>query len=197
MKLINLILILCSSLFFIHCKADSGQSTIEFNVDKTLLGEDCKIDSLNFIFSVPSGWVKMDEKILTQARQQLKQQSNTEQGFTTGLLEFYLDSLSGSFCSLSRIYPANDINNMELIKRYRSDLQQKYQSLGIKEGDFVINQVKVSQFLVMTDEKVLFKLLLTLKDDSFLQIDYAIDQNIYAQYINKVESSIGSINLTK
>jgi hypothetical protein len=175
------------------CKTETKQNTLQFNVDKSLLGETFKIDSLQFAFSVPAGWSKISDNIMVQAKNKISIE-NTGQKLHYDLIAFYLDSLSGSFCSISAVEITQSDSMLKDV--YRANLQKKYIKSGIKEGDFVINDVNVKQFLIMTKQKVLFKLLLSLKGGSFLQIDYAIDQKIYPQYINKIESSIGSITST-
>lgn len=175
------------------CKSETRQNTLQFNVDQNLLGEKYTVDALDFAFSVPAGWAKMPDSIMTQAKVRLTGE-NPDQNLTMDLQAFYLDSLSGSFCSVSEVQILQGQTSAKDI--YRQNLQKKYPQTGIKEGDFVINDVTVHQFLIVTDNKILFKLLLNLKGDSFFQIDYAIDQNIYPQYVTKIESSIGSITST-
>ena len=57
---------------------------------------------------------------------------------------------------------------------------------------FDINQVLVRQYLINTEEVVIFKLFLSANTD--YQLDYIIPKNIYGGELKKIESSIGSIN---
>ncbi|MCB0281596.1 MAG: hypothetical protein H6627_05135 [Calditrichae bacterium] len=175
------------------CKTETKNNTLQFNVDPVLLGDQFSIDSLQFGFSVPAGWEKMSDSVMTRVNQKISVDSSADK-LDMHLLAFYLDSLSSSFCSVSGVrFDASTVGVKDL---YRESLQKKYPGSGIKEGDFVINDVTVHQFLIMTDQKVVFKLLLNVQGDSFLQIDYAIDRVIYPKYVNKIESSIGSITST-
>lgn len=178
---------------FASCKTETKNNTLEFNVDPVLLGDQFKIDSLQFSFSVPAGWVKMSDSIMARANQKISADTSADE-LGTRLAAFYLDSLSSSFCSVSDVQIA--VSNKAVKDLYRESLQKKYDGSGIKEGDFIINDVTVHQFLIMTNQKVIFKLLLNIQGDSFLQIDYAIDRAIYPKYVNKIESSIGSITST-
>ncbi len=198
MKNLALVFMIICFLFLEGCKAEPQQkSSLKFNVDPTLLGEQLTIDSLDFSFSTPLGWSSVSNKILQQVRNKIETTKTGEQPFDLNLVQFFLDSASVNFCSLSQISLNKKITFDQLIELYGQYIQSKFPESKIKKGDFEIDKRKIYQFLITTTSNVQFKLIFEISPGLFFQLDYAIDRNEYPNYIQKIESSIGSISFTK
>lgn len=183
-----LTIILC----FLNCSSKSQDDSIQFHVDKNLLGQSYSIDSLNFSFAPPLGW--NINPLKPEFQQPQKFQSDELKSYSLYIKTIFRDSSSSSFCSISQINSTDSVNINQFLIAFNSLMSQQFKPENIKEGRFKRNNIEIVQFLMMTDSKVFFKLFFQPVNKYILQLDYAIDRKIYPNYIKKIESSIGSIS---
>ena len=181
----------CIIFSFISCSSKTQEDSIQFNVDKNLLENSFSVDSLNFSFSAPLGWLADSSKVLNHTIQ--KYQNEEISSYSIHINEIFYDSSSSSFCSISLIQSTDSLDINYFTDRFNFLLLQQFSPDNLKKGRFTSNGMEIIQFLIMTESKVLFKLFFQPTNKYILQLDYAIDRSIYPNYIKKIESSIGSI----
>ena len=173
------------------CNSKSQEDSLKFDIDYNSLGEKYSSDSLNLTFFLPAGWNIDKSKPLPGQTQKFP---GTElDSYSLKIKEIFYDSLSSSFCSVSKIQANDSLKIKSLLNSYETIFTRQFGSENVKRGHFSIGEMEINQFLLMTNTYVLFKLNFMTDKNFILQLDYAIDRSIYPGYIKKIESSIGSI----
>lgn len=181
----------CIIFSFISCSSKTQEDSIQFSIDKNLLENSIAIDSLNFSFSPPLGWLADSSKFLNHTIQ--KYQDEEISTYSIHINEVFYDSSLTSFCSVSLIHSTDSLDINYFTDQFNFILLKQLSPENVKKARFTSNGMEIIQFLIMTETKVLFKLFFQPTNKYILQLDYAIDRSIYPNYIKKIESSIGSI----
>jgi hypothetical protein len=170
------------------CSSDSKnrQNDLDFNVNKSLLG-DIFIDSVSgLVVRVPVGWRNSDLFTNDTLKAKLSQLHLDSLGKT-----MYLDSSQRASLLITRL-----IENENLALIYQSpdsayNTSKKWTS--ITKSEFLLNGMRTYQFLLQSEALVNFRLLVTSRSKKSVQIDYLIDRSVYLHNVKKIESSIGTI----
>jgi len=173
------------------CGSKSQQDSVQFNIDKSLLSESLKIDSLGFTFAPPVGWTIDSSKAVDQTLH--KFQNKELNSYSISIKNIFYDSTSANFCSISVIQSDDSADLNYFVKNFYDILTSQIKSEDIKQARFFKEGLEITQFLIMNEKSVIFKLYFQPINTYIIQIDYAIDRSIYPNYIKKIESSIGSI----
>lgn len=185
------------AMFLVCCEKQGVEEypTLGFEVKEELLGP-MWVDSLcGIAFSPPTGWQPIPESIIQSANEKLTGQVPFPSDFKLQLVQIFMDSTQNNFCSVTHLTTEKEnITLTSLEKTYLTLLQDKFPGAEIKQGRFQVNHVKMVQYLVMTANKVIFKILVEPHNSSFCQVDYAIAQSSYSSIVKSIESSIGSIH---
>jgi hypothetical protein len=181
------LLILC----LLSCGSKSQQDSVQFNIDKNLLAKRIQIDSLGFSFAPPVGWADDASKGIDQSLH--KFQNEELSSYAISIKDIFYDSTSTNFCSISVIQSADSPDLSYFVKNFYNILSSQIKPEDLKQAHFSKEGLEITQFLIMSDSRVMFKLCFQPANTYIIQIDYAIDRSIYPNYIKKIESSIGSI----
>ncbi len=176
----------------LSCNSKSQEETVQFNVDKNLLAAEYDIDSLYFAFAPPKGWLADTIAHLNKETQRFS--TKELDTYYLNIMEIFHDSSSNSFCSVSLIQSSDSFDKDHFLENFSTLVSKQFSAEDIKKGLFWVGELQITQYLVMTNAIVIFKLFFQTTNNNMLQIDYAIDRKIYANYIKKIESSIGSIS---
>lgn len=175
-------------------QAQEDAKQLEFHVDKSLLDSSYTDPSGELSFYPPKGWKPIDESTLKEVKIRLEMLSSPEENIRFELIQFFLDSTNGNSCALSRLHAAEGESDLRaLTNSFEESLQEKFPETQIKKGEFKIGKIEVVQFLVMIEEKVIFKLVFSSPAKSIFQMDYAIARAVYPEVVGSIESSIGSL----
>jgi hypothetical protein len=170
------------------CSSDSRskQNDLDFNVNKSLLG-DVFIDSVSgLIIKAPVGWRNSNLFTNDTLKAKLSQLHLDSLGKT-----MYLDSSQRASLLIARL---TQNENLALIyKNPDSAYNTSKKWSSVTKSEFVLNGMRTYQFLLQSETLVNFRLLTTSPSKKSVQIDYLIDRSVYLHNVKKIESSIGSI----
>lgn len=175
----------------LSCGSNSQQDSIQFKVDYDLLENTHLIDTLNFSFAPPIGWRSDPAKPINKQTQLFQDEKLSS--YFVNIKDVFYDSLSTNFCSISLVQSKDVLDLNYFTQTFKTMLAKQFSPENLKQGKFSKSEMEINQFLIMTETIVFFKLFLQPTNKHIIQLDYAIDRNIYPNYIKKIESSIGSI----
>jgi hypothetical protein len=184
-------------LFAASCdkKAQEAPQELEFLVDEALIDSCYSDSSVKIAFCPPKGWNPLPDSALKEVRTRMEttmQLSNIQ----IRLIQFFIDSTNSNFCSLMQVsVVAASPTMVHLAQIYEESLPEKFPKAQINKGRFQIEKIDVIQFLILTEEQVIFKLLFASPTKSICQLDYAIARAIYPKVVRGIESSIGSLTV--
>jgi hypothetical protein len=191
-----LIILLFLSLL-ISCSGESQEDNhkLYFFVDSTLLATKYENSALKFAFHPPVGCQPLSEAVLREVIARLDSSMILSDSIIFQLVQMFIDTTNKLSCSVSKIICSDiDSNLIHLTAIYSRLLHQKFPGATIKTGNFNIDSIAIIQFLILTENKVIFKLIFNSPTKNTLQIDYAIARSKYPEFIRNIESSIGSIS---
>ena len=177
-------------------KAQEAPQELEFLVDKALIDSCYSDSSLKIAFCPPKGWNPLPDSTLKQARIKLERTLQPTTNIHFRLIQLFLDSTNGNFCSLTQVSVVGALPTLvHMAQIYEESLPEKFPKAQINKGRFQIENIGVIQFLILTEEQVIFKLLFATPTRSICQLDYAIARAIYPKVVRSIESSIGSLTV--
>ena len=169
---------------------------LSFAVDKSLLGPSFTDSTLGFSFHPPMGWEKVPDTTMVKARETLSDVIGQESDSQVSSLRFFINLEKGSSCVLSRLLGLDLSGQVQgSLEEFESQLRDKFPGANVKKGAFRIDDLKVFQFLVTDDQRVIFKLVCWGSPKQIIQVDYVVPRSVYRQQIKAIESSIGSFRL--
>lgn len=173
-------------------KAQEENQELEFRVDTALLAP-CYSDSLlKFTFCPPKGWNPLPDSTLKQVKTRLETNIQPTHNIQFRLIQLFLDPTNGNSCSLSQV--SGVVGTLvDLIEIYEESLQEKFPEAQISTAKFKIEKINVVQFLILTNEKVIFKLIFASPTKAICQLDFAVARAVYPNVVRSVESSVGSL----
>ena len=189
-------------LYFYSCseqRQDSPKSTgeISFNIDTTTLGDKIRLDKIGVEYHPPKNWELISGSFRDAMSTVDASISSDEQKIFFDPINFHFDSTTKSLLSVGSFEApgkADDFNSNIIF--YESLLYEKYDSSQIRKGEFVKDNIAVTQYLIQVPEQVIFKLLFENGKGKFVEFDYLTQRNAYSGELKSIESSIGSIILT-
>ena len=169
---------------------------LSFVVDKSLLGPSFTDSTLGFSFHPPMGWEQVHDTTMVKVREALSDVIGRESDSQVSSLRFFISLEKGSSCVLSRLSGLDLSGQVQgSLEEYESRLRGKFTGANVKKGAFRIDGLKVFQFLVTDDQRVIFKLMCCGSQKQNFQVEYVVPRSVYRQQIKAIESSIGSFRL--
>lgn len=171
------------------------ETNIVFNVDSTLLAPKHEIPKLQLSFRPPKICRSLPEKFVNKISIKLDSAISPSDKFTIRPIHIFTDSLNEFNCSISQIIDSNSDTSQSFLElHYYQFLKKSFAKENITKGAYVVNGLNITQYLIMTTERIIFKLIFTSPNNAITQIDYAIVRSIYPNFIRHIESSIGSVS---
>lgn len=164
---------------------------LKFNVNTNLIAPPVSIEN-SFFFHPPKNWEPIATDQLIVAQKAMSSDSNST--LSINLLQIFKSPKNAS-CVISEVRSDSNLSRF-LSDEFQKMLSQNFKSNNVEKGTYLLNNNKVVQYRILTESMVAFKLFAEINNTIF-QIDYFIPSKIYPSEIIKVESSIGSITLTK
>ena len=173
---------------------DAGNNSpqkIGFKIDPALLSEPYHDSALGMIFSPPKGCSQMPGDMVFKIKNQLKTQAAMSVPFTIEPHQVFLNEENHFACLLSRL--PSLANSDSAVCIYRQAILDTSSVKQVKQTVFLHNGFTIYQILTIDQKKIEFKLIIPQSGNRSFQIDYVVPKSIYADYIEVIESSIGSI----
>ncbi|MFC2088205.1 hypothetical protein ACFLSX_01260 [Calditrichota bacterium] len=192
---ILIVAILCN--FLSSCGNDRKEehADVIFNIDSTLLGPRYENLQLKFAFYPPKDCHPLSDGLLIKIRTRLDSIAESSDSIRFQLIQIFVDSTNQFSCSVSRIiHTISDSNSKDSTSNYLRFLKDKFATATIQKGTYKLNDFEINQYLLITEQKVIFKLTFASPGNKIIQLDYAIARSIYPDFIRHIESSIGSIS---
>lgn len=192
LKFKNIILLLVMLFQSIGCTYENKGSdefqNIVFNVNTKLLSAERFFINNKLELRMPIDYHQIDDDKFLTVKETIE--SDSAAFFKMSLLSVF-NSPNGSYSIISKIVSDNNIFE-EVDSAYYALLAENFKTKNINIGKVKINGINAIQYLITTNDTVIIKLILNVKD-SYYQIDYIIPLEIYEKELKFIESSIGSI----
>lgn len=169
----------------------NGIQQIGFKVDPALLEAPYQDNTLGIVFSPPKGCSRIPEDIVTEVKDQFKTQNAMSAPFAIEPHQIFLNKDNHFACILSKL-PAL-ANSDSSVYIYQQAIHDSTDGKQVKQTSFLHNGLLIHQSLIIDPLMIQFKLIISQSENNSFQIDYVIPKSIYADYIEVIESSIGSI----
>jgi hypothetical protein len=169
-------------------KGSDDFQNIVFNVNTNLLSAKRSLINNKLELRMPIDYHKIDDDKFLAVKKTIESDSTTF--FKMSLLSVF-NSPNGSYSLTTKIISDKNVFE-EVDSTYYGLLVENFKTRNINIGKIKINGINVIQYLITTNNTVIIKLILNVKD-SYYQIDYIIPLEIYEKELKFIESSIGSI----
>jgi len=171
---------------------------ITFNIDTTELAAQITNKNIEITFNPPRNWQIIDSKLFQKYKTNLQLDTNKNYGVSIIPQNIFTSDSMKCILAISRINFMDKKNvNSLILEKYESVLNNKFANLKIKKAEFMKGNLPIVQYLINEAKYVDFKLLIFNKNKDLIQFDYIASTEIYPKMIQAIESSIGSIQLTK
>ncbi len=191
------------SLVYSSCGTDNQKEKNElpqmhFNVESQLLGNEITDMKNGVRYSPPKNWTILSDEIFNKVSEQVKSQISNNSEIVYTPVAIYANPNDNSFLSFGYVDIKENTSGYDSqIRRYADILSEQFDSSSVKSTQFLKDDIKITQYLVQKNNLVTFKLLLKGTNNKLLEFDYIVPKNNYGNEIKAIESSIGSIKLTK
>ncbi|MEE9573442.1 MAG: hypothetical protein V3W20_10370, partial [Candidatus Neomarinimicrobiota bacterium] len=169
-------------------KGSDEFQNIVFNVNTNLLSAKRFLINNKLELRIPIDYHKINDDTFLTVKKTIE--SDSTAFFKMSLLSVF-NSPNGSYLLISKIISDKNVFE-EVDSNYYELLVENIKTRNIDIGNVKINGINVIQYLITTNDTVIIKLILNVKD-SYYQIDYIIPLEIYEKELKFIESSIGSI----
>jgi hypothetical protein len=195
----GLLLLLLSAILFLSCsrkqKKDETNSNavheLHFYVDSTRI-EDTVKDTINGIqLNPPLDWKLITPEMLVKITAKFSEQQTDNVKF----LPIFIFMNQEKECLLSVISIGLKSDSVLEMEAYCKLIEEKFKKEDIKKERFKNNNIVFTQYLILKENLVTFKLLFEGPKKNLIQIDYITSRNNYPSEVKSIESSIGSIRL--
>ncbi len=167
-------------------KAEKRKQGLLYKVNNKLLYPEAITDDDEFMMNIPVNWNPLDSLL----KSELNRSFRSLGGPTKLVLVNAFQSQAGSQCIISKVI--TDKKDFSFISEdIISNIQTQIQGEGYKTNELNINNLNAKQYLIRGKNYVIIKLYIQLKD--FYQIDFIIPLSKYKSEIERVESSLGTI----
>ena len=167
--------------------------TLAFNVDGTLLEPAVTDAALNIEMSAPKGWKTIDESMLGQVIDGLRDKFTQE--FQMVPRWVFVNEESRAMCAVSGLEGVKSIPDKTALESLETAYLDKFPKAMIQRTIFMKDAFRVHQLMVVTSNFVLIKLICNAPENRVFEIDYVVPQDVYETELRSIESSIGSIKL--
>ncbi|MBD3290273.1 hypothetical protein GF337_15825 [candidate division KSB1 bacterium] len=169
----------------------NGIQQIGFKVDPALLEAPYQDSTLGIVFSPPKGCSRMPKDIVIEVKDQFKTLNTISAPFAIEPHQIFLNEENHFACILSKLPVLANSDSSVYI--YQQAIRDSTDEKQVKQTSFLHNGLLIHQSLIINPIMIQFKLIIPQSESNSFQIDYVIPKSIYADYIEVIESSIGSI----
>lgn len=195
--LVNILPLILIGMIGVGCstREDSGEvGRMSFDVVDSLLGPACDIAGSDIQVNPPIGFEPAADNVWLMLRVRLSQIDGENQGLH--LVRCFLDTINSAGLMISVIdRPALSSDTAAFIARYRQSLVDLFGIANVREGDYLVRDIHVKNFLVTDSVLIRFQLLCLSDTGSAVELTYFATRSQYPQLIKHFESSIGSLRL--
>jgi len=163
-----------------------------FQINQSLLGEKYSDRELGFSFSPPSGCKQMPEHIVQHVKGEIQKSIVPSDSLVLEPKQFFLNEDEHFFCLLTAL-PMLALCDSS-ISFYHKVIKNSAEQSEVQHSTYKYNNFLIYQSLIISNKTIDFKLLIPQPDNKSFQIDYIIPKLIYANKIEVIESSIGSLS---
>ncbi len=195
----GLLLLLLSAILFLSCsrkqkKDETNPNAVfelHFFVDSTRI-EDTVKDTINGIqLNPPLDWKLITPEMLVKITAKFSEQQTDNVKFRP----IFIFMNQEKECLLSVISIGLKSDSVLEMETYCKLIEEKLEKEEIKKERFKNNNIVFTQYLILKENLVTFKLLFEGPMNNLIQIDYITSRNNYPSEVKSIESSIGSIRL--
>jgi len=173
-------------------KGNDLPEEMTFQINQSLLAEKYSDNHLGFSFSPPSVCVQMPKNMVQQVKGGIQNNLVSPDSLVLEPKQFFLNKNEQFFCLLTAL-PMLAVNDSS-IKFYHQVIEKSAAGSEIQHSTYKYNKFLIYQSLIISEETINFKLLIPQPEYKSFQIDYIIPKSIYANKIEVIESSIGSLS---
>jgi hypothetical protein len=187
------------------CRARTEEALpdeVIFAVDLELVGPIYENDALGVKYRPPVNWDKLDNDQRGAVLDSLASSEDDDNYYSLDVTDIFFDTTSMSFSSIAVVTNAEESPTVDT---YAEALGT---TLGLHDEDaadesgelvarmvFSVNNVPIVQFRHLQSDRVTFTLLFRSRGGELIQLDYSIPTENYQHEAEKLESSIGTIQL--
>jgi hypothetical protein len=189
LSILMLVIICCGN---VENKGNDQPEEMTFQVNQSLLGEKYSDSELGLSFSPPSGCKLMPENMVQQVKTKIIKNLVSPDSLALEPKQFFLNEDEQFFCLLTAL-PKMALSDSS-IKFYAQVIKNSSEGSEVQHSTYKYNKFLIYQSLIINEEKINFKLLIPQAERKSFQIDYILPKSIYANKIEVIESSIGSLS---
>lgn len=177
---------------FANCgNRQENRDEMTFRVDRAKLGEKYVNQELGFSFFPPKGCVPVPDRMLHVIRDSLATQFSPSEWFIIEPKVIFFDSENQFTCVVSSL--PNITYSDSVIIKYQKAIKNQFSQFQVNQTNYYYHDFRMFQSLIVTSDRVQFKLFIPQPSNKSFQIDYVIPRTYYVEKIEAIESSIGSI----
>ena len=181
-------------------KKNNPSSDIEmkFNIDKAKIGAAVSDSNYGLNFNPPVDWQKINDKQFTKAVKAINNAMAKEKEISVVPLYIFVKANSTCILNIAEVRidsAAGDFNSK--VSRYENLMMQNLDSTKVKKAVYIKDGIKIAQLLIQENNIVNFRLLFLNGTGKLIQFDYIAGIKDYSNEVKAIESSIGSIQITK
>lgn len=166
-----------------------------FEINYELLSDSVQLTAYNLIFNPPKNWEPISKRLFDSLDQKIQNQQLSDSIKIIPLSVFFSES-NQSILNVSAVNVQS--SNLEsMVDLFEQREIEKSGIQNFKRADFLKDNLSITQFLVEENNLIIFKLFIKTHQDKMVEFDFIVPKNNYAEEIKSIESSIGSIKLTK
>lgn len=186
--------VVLSGLFSCGAQSDkkgNSQESMAFTVDSTLLGTAQLFNDHNLRLKPPRDWIQIDSGLFGTLNQ--LSQLPESLPFRIKTLALFANKQTGCLLSVLSIF--SELKPEQTLEQYIALMKNKLPvQTTIKNVTFVKESLRITQFLIQTEQYITFKLFIVTPELRIIQCDYIIPiQHYTIETAKTIESSIGSI----
>ena len=167
--------------------------TLVFDVDPSRLEPAITDATLNIKMSAPKGWKAIDESMLGQVIDGLRDKFTQE--FQMVPRWVFVNEESRAMCAVSKVEGVKSIPDKVALESLETAYRGEFPEATIQRTIFIKDAFRVHQLMVVTSDFVLIRLICDAPENPVFEIDYVVPRDVYKVELQSIESSIGSINL--
>jgi hypothetical protein len=171
-----------------------GAERLGFSVSDSLLGERVVIERANKALRAPAGFEGASDSLFA-ALQGIRLRS-AEGAADAELVAALFDTAHRGGLTAT-VLPGITHQDDDYIRRYEGALREVEGHSDVRAGDYLVNDVYVSNFLVTDSAHVRFQLLCFSEGDEALELVYFARRQSYPDLVRAFESSIGTIEVLR
>ncbi len=190
-----LCVVLCISACTEKRASTPSSKNIRVEVDSTLLDISVLDTALNLTFRVPKDWKPLESAMQAEMQAKLAQQDTND--IRIAPKHVFKRVQGKSALAVSELYfPSGMTNTAQKIDEYTKRIKSGMDTSSCQVARFTNNAIPITQIVLRSPQTVAFKLLIPSAGRIF-QFDYILALPEFNQNIRAVESSIGSIFISK